>query len=110
MIVQYLDVGGVLAVPAKDHAPLVVDRDGLEPGEVARQSVQAIAGRVSQVVKDSRGVQHLQLAARALLNILREALIEGSAEGDFSALVGKAFDHSQRVALSATKDNTCRAS
>jgi hypothetical protein len=54
MIVGDLHVVGVLAFPLEDDAPLFVDADGMESGEIAFQKLQVIAGRLAKVFERHR--------------------------------------------------------
>ena len=49
MVVGDLRVASVFAFPAEDDAPLLVDANGMESGEIAFQHFQTIAGRLAKV-------------------------------------------------------------
>src|SRR6187431_2075183 len=51
VIVGAPHIVGVVSVEPKHHAVLVVDSNGVKPGEVAHERVEAIAGRHSQVLE-----------------------------------------------------------
>lgn len=49
MVVGDLNMVSVLPFPSEDDAPLFVDTDGMESGELAFQKLQVVAWRLAKV-------------------------------------------------------------
>ena len=64
MIVTDLHLAGISSSPTKAEPPLVVDPDGMLPGEITLQRLEAVAWRYPKVREVSRGIQLDQLAER----------------------------------------------
>jgi hypothetical protein len=48
--------------PLEDDAPLVVDSDAVEPGEVASKRLEAVSRDVSQVGQQCRGGENIEFS------------------------------------------------
>jgi len=49
MVIGDLHMVGILSFPAEDDAPLFIDADGMESGELAFQKLQAVAWGLAKV-------------------------------------------------------------
>jgi len=56
MVINDLDIPGVLVAPDKADAPLVVDADAVLPFPVAFQRFKAVAGRGTKIVENCRRI------------------------------------------------------
>jgi hypothetical protein len=61
MIIRYLDVKGIAIFPCETNPELIIDSDAELPLAFCLQSLQAVAGRNSQVVQSSSHVQQKKL-------------------------------------------------
>ena len=94
MIVDDLNVPLFTVAPHKTDPPLIVNANTALTLAVAVQSLQAIAGRHTQIVELLRRVDRKQFRAGAPLN-LRRQIADGVASKDrCCAFIAKAFDHS----------------
>jgi hypothetical protein len=62
MIIGYLDVQGIAIFPRETNPELIIDSDAELPLAFCLQSLQAVAGRSSQVVQSSGRVQQKKLS------------------------------------------------
>src|SRR6185369_12584034 len=95
VVINDLDVTGIIALPYKTNAPLLVDPDTMLPLPVAAQRLQIIRRRNTQRFKDSCRVQDLQLYRRSSLNGLRQLCGELPVKELFSLLVFERLDHKE---------------
>jgi len=63
VVIHNFNTLGIRVLPGKTHAPLIVDADAVLPSAVARQRLEPVAWRNSQVIQASGHVQLLQFAA-----------------------------------------------
>ena len=68
MVVGDFHFVGILAFPAEDDAPLVVDLDRMESVQTAPQRLQAVAGRIAEVFKGFGFMDGDELVIRTLLD------------------------------------------
>jgi hypothetical protein len=54
--------------PRKTHSELVIDPYGMLPGSISRQLMQLVPRRHLQIVKFARGMKHIQLPSRHILD------------------------------------------
>jgi len=73
VVVAELDVEGVAVFETEADTPLIVHRDRELPFAVARERMQAIAGRYLEVLDASGRVHLLHLAPGALGDVRRNA-------------------------------------
>lgn len=91
VIVHDLDINRAI-VPTKTNAKLLVDSDAVHPGSGARQFLQSIARRASQIINLSCRGYHSQLSACRVLKIDKRRDTESF--GKFSCFgATKRFDH-----------------
>jgi hypothetical protein len=62
VIIHDLNVVGVAAPPPKARTPPIVDPDAVLPGTVARQLLEPVAGRDSQVIQRFGRVENDKLS------------------------------------------------
>lgn len=73
MVVGAADVVGVVAVEPEDHTILVVDPDGVIPGQIPGEHVEATTGWDLQVVESHHGVDPVELSAHRRPELLGNA-------------------------------------
>jgi hypothetical protein len=93
MVVAELDIVGIPITPAKTNAPLIVHADTMLPGTIAREQLQAIAGRCPQEFETRSGVNQIELSLGAVRHIARQALNVSPHEKSSRPLVGNRLDH-----------------
>jgi hypothetical protein len=64
VIVDKLDVLGIIANPAKAESPLAVDADAELSSAISLQSFQSVAWRHAQIIQCRRSVELLHLCKR----------------------------------------------
>lgn len=92
VVVQIVDEFDVLPNESENHAPVAVDRDRVEPLELAGQRMQAPPG-CSEIARLRRGIQcrQLQLQPRRVLRL--DTGLAASSEECLEAFVSEAPDH-----------------
>ena len=80
MVVDDLDVIGIIIVPCKADTPLVVDPDTMLAFPVTMQCFQVIGRRNPQGFKEARGIEHLEFNNRRPLNCSWKSCGEPSVE------------------------------
>ncbi len=93
MVVHDFYTFGAAIRPVEAYAPLVVYPDRVLPGPIARQRFKPISRRTSQVVETHRGVNRLELAARAFEQVGGKAFRALPIENRFGHLVLERPDH-----------------
>ena len=68
MIINYLDIERVAAVPAKASAPLIVDANAPLPPAGSAKSLEAVSWRHSQALKGDGRINQLELSPGGLLD------------------------------------------
>jgi hypothetical protein len=95
MIVDDLHLIGVSVAPLKTHPPLVIDADAMLPCPVARQLLQPIARRDSQISEFIGSVQDQQLTKSGTLKLRRPAPYGETGKDSLRVTVSKALDHEE---------------
>ena len=72
VVINNLDVKGVIVAPHKAHTPLIVHTNAMLPLSIMGQRFEPVARRYTQSIKDRGGVELLKLACSYSLNILRQ--------------------------------------
>jgi hypothetical protein len=70
MVIDNLDIIGVIALPFKADAPLLVNPDAMLTLSIKMQSLQIIGRWNAQGFKKTHGIQHFQLVCHRSLNRL----------------------------------------
>ena len=73
VVIDDLDLLGVLAGPTEADAPLVIDADRVLATAIPLQGLQSITGRQPKESQLNRGIDQLQLNQRALPDVTRNA-------------------------------------
>jgi hypothetical protein len=94
MVVNDLNILGVVTGPAKADSPLIVDPDAVLPASVAPQGLQSIAGRDSQVVEAAGDLELAQFAASHDCDALKAPDAFSTREG-FGVGTPKRSDHAR---------------
>src|SRR6185437_2529935 len=96
VIIDDLNVVGVAILPTKDHSPLIVDPNGVEPFPCTLQCFQSIPRRFTKIAKLRSIVQIEQLPTGHSYHIrwkskngLRQPIIEEV----FCKTIGEGFNH-----------------
>src|SRR5690606_13087556 len=93
VVVDDPDVVRIAIMPAKAHAPLVVDPDAVPAPEVALQSLQAVRRRNPQVLQTRGVVEHAQLPPGDPLDRPRQTPRGDAGPNPFRFPVGEIPDH-----------------
>src|SRR5579862_8651949 len=93
MVVDDFDFGGACVRPDKEDPELVVDSDRVLSLAIANQRLKAIAGRRSQVAKNSRRIEVTELSACDFHQICRKSLRTFAAKDGFRDFVPEVPDH-----------------
>lgn len=72
VVVNDLDLVRIAVMPAEADSPLVVDANTPLATEISLQGLQAITGRCHQRRQVSCCIEHAELTANQLLDVLRE--------------------------------------
>jgi hypothetical protein len=93
MVVYYLDIVRIAAVPAKTDAPLLIDADAVPASPVALKRFQPVAGRHAQLVQGSRGVEYPELAQSRPMHLRRQMPRPDAMEQPFGVFASERPDH-----------------
>jgi hypothetical protein len=99
VIIHNLNVVGVAAAPPKADTPPIADPDAVLPGTVARQLLEPVAGRDSQVIQRFGRVENEKLSLGRPLEISGPSPNDLAAEQPFGVPVGKVADHLLSITL-----------
>ena len=101
MVVGDLHVAGVLPFPSEDDAPLFVDTDGMESGELAFHKLQAVAGGLPKVFEIYRFMDGNELVICTLLDCRGDFARKRQVENFLTLFVSEADNHDQKILKSA---------
>jgi len=93
MVIRYLDIKCITALPFKTDSPLIVNSNTILPFSVADQLFKAIRGRNPQVVDVEGVVDHAKFTQCHLLNIHWQFARTLTLMNSLSFSVFEGFDH-----------------
>ena len=100
MVVDELDIVGLVIGPAKHDAPLIIDANAVEPRPVSAKQLEAIARWRSQVEQRVRCIDEIELASGSS-NDVRRKLPDKAAtppmEDIGCGIVAEGADHERQV-------------
>lgn len=64
VIINYFDIGGILTVPHKTNAPLIIYTDTMLSSSIACKCLKSVGWRDLQVIKAQRRMKHVQFSPR----------------------------------------------
>lgn len=95
MVIRNLYFESVPLTPAETDSPLIVNPNAILPPAIARQFLQTISGRDSQLVERLRGIEDQHFSLRHALNVRRPSPGLLSQENPLGISVPEALDHSR---------------
>jgi hypothetical protein len=95
VVVARLDIVRITVFEPEADPPLVVHRNGMLPGAIALEGMEAIARRYAKVSYLDGRVDGLQLAKRSAGDARRHLACATSAEEFLSHSVGEGLDHAE---------------
>lgn len=93
MIVNDLDVVGVVLSPPETHAPLIVDPNAMPASPIAVQPLQSVAWRDAEIVEALGGVQRHEPPQHDALEVSRKSSHARAREETLGIAVGTGRDH-----------------
>lgn len=99
MIINNFDIIGIVALPDKTDAPLLIDSNTKLSFSIAVQCFQKIGWRNTQGFKKGRCVQHFQLYGRSPPNRLGQLCGKTALKEFFSFLGFERLDHENNIIL-----------
>lgn len=96
VVIDDLNIVGILSVPTKAEAPLVVDANAVLPATVALEGFQAIAGRQTHDVESIGGIELQEFSSGGTLNVGWQVTRSRAAKEFFSLGVGEALEHGSK--------------
>ena len=98
MVIGYLGVMGIFAVPAETESKLRIDPDCMLPCAIFGQPVKFVSGRDFQEVEFNGGIQLAELAQSDGVNVGGKFWSSVTAPNGLSRPVGEALDHGNTMA------------
>ena len=97
MVIHNLGIEYVAILPSEADAPLVVDADAVLAGAVALECLELVRWGNHQIAQIRSAIEVLQLLARALLNLIVQALHKRPSENRLRVFILEGPDHDQSL-------------
>lgn len=97
MVIDNLNIESVAILPFEANAPLLVDADAVLARAVASECLELIRWGDHQIAQIRSAIEVLQLLARALLNLIIQALHKCPSEHRLRVFVLEGPDHDQSL-------------